>query len=243
MERYLSKEEFARLAMVLNEAERDGTVHIGAIRAIRLLIFTGCRLGEILSLKWKCIDFEMDRILLPDSKTGRKTVYLSAPAVEILASIGRVRGDHYVLVGRLGRGHLARMGHHWIDIRKRTQLNDVRMHDLRHSYASVGANLGEILPMIGKLLGHTQAQKTARYANLAADPALQAAERIGHIISNAMIADGAEPHNGNWSSNRTLTITRAINEIRSPIQPHQFRLHNTSFGTRGAQVQILPLRP
>jgi len=81
---------------------------------------------------------------------------------------------------------MTRMGHQWAEIRKRADLGDVRMHDLRHSYASVAANLGESLPMIGKLLGHTQAQTTARYAHLAADPVHEAAERIAERIDLAM---------------------------------------------------------
>jgi integrase len=191
MERYLSTEEFRRLAQVLNQAEQEGTAFIGAIRAIRLLIFTGCRVGEILSLKWEYVDLENNRITLPDSKTGRKTVYLSGPAIEVLNSIPHVSGNPYVLVGRFDRGHMARMGHHWIEIRRRAGLEDVRMHDLRHSYASVAANLGESLPMIGKLLGHTQAQTTARYAHLAADPVKEAAERIASRIDSAMKGDKA----------------------------------------------------
>jgi len=191
MERYLSPTEFGRLARVLNEAEKDDSIFIGAIRSIRLLIFTGCRLGEILSLKWDYIDFENKRINLADSKTGRKTVYLSGLAIDVLNSIPRVKDNPYVLVGRFDRGHMARMGHHWIEIRKRAGLEDVRMHDLRHSYASVAANLGESLPMIGKLLGHTQAQTTARYAHLAADPAREAAERIAESINETMEANEA----------------------------------------------------
>lgn len=186
MERYLSTEEFRRLAQVLNQAEQERTIFIGAIHATRLLIFTGCRVGEILSLKWEYVDFENNRVSLPDSKTGRKMVYLSGPAIEVLNSIPRVTGNPYVLVGRFDRGHMARMGHHWLELRKRAKLDNVRMHDLRHSYASVAANLGESLPMIGKLLGHTQAQTTARYAHLAADPVKEAAERIANRIDSAM---------------------------------------------------------
>ncbi len=191
MERYLSPVEFGRLARVLNEAEKDGSIFIGAIRSIRLLIFTGCRLGEILSLKWDYIDFENKRVNLADSKTGKKTVYLSGPAIEVLNSIPRVRDNPHVLVGRFERGHITRMGHQWEKIRKRADLHDVRMHDLRHSYASVAANLGESLPMIGKLLGHTQAQTTARYAHLAADPIKEAAERIAESINEAMRGEEA----------------------------------------------------
>ncbi len=186
MERYLSPVEFGRLAKILNEAEKDGSIFIGAIQAIRLLIFTGCRLGEILTLKWDYIDFENKRINLADSKTGRKTVYLSGPAIDVLKAIPRVQDNPHVLVGRFHRGHMTRMGHQWEAIRKRADLHDVRMHDLRHSYASVAANLGESLPMIGKLLGHTQAQTTARYAHLAADPVKDAAERIATQIESTM---------------------------------------------------------
>ena len=186
MERFLKAEEFKRLAQVLGEAEREGEIHINSIRAIRLLIFTGCRMSEILEMKWQYIDFENKRAILSDSKTGRKTVYLSGPALEMIRSIPRVDDNPYILTGRFNRGHYKRMGHHWLEIRKRAGIPDMRMHDLRHSYASVAAGIGESLPIIGKLLGHTQAQTTARYAHLAADPVHDAAERIAEKLNSAM---------------------------------------------------------
>ena len=191
MERYLSPVEFGRLAQTHNLAEKEGSIFIGAIQAIRLRIFTGCRLGEILSLRWDYIDFENKQINLADSKTGRKTIYLSGPAIDVLSSIARIQDNLYVLVERFERGHITRMGHQWEKIGKRADLDDLRMHDLRRSCASVAANLGESLPMIGKLLGHTQAQTTSRYAHLAADPVKDAAERMVTRIESAMKDGGA----------------------------------------------------
>ena len=100
----------------------------------------------------------------------------------MIRSIPKVEDNPYILTGRFNRGHYKRMVHHWLEIRKRAGLPDMRMHDLRHSYASVAAGIGESLPIIGKLLGHTQAQTTARYAHLAADPVHDAAERIAEKI-------------------------------------------------------------
>ncbi len=189
--RYIKPEEFKRLGEVLRRVELeaipmravDGAARVRMVQAIRLLILTGCRVGEILSLKWHYIDFVEKTITLPDSKTGEKTVYLSDAAMDILDKVIPLEGNNYVFPGRHGRGHLNRMGHLWERIRKEAGITDIRMHDLRHGFASVGVGMGESLPMVGQLLGHTQAQTTARYAHLAATPMLKAANRIADKIS------------------------------------------------------------
>ena len=185
-ERYLAPAELAQLARALTAADRDGSESPHAIAAIRLLILTGCRLREILRLRWEHVDLENGRLHLPDSKTGAKTVYLSAPALEVLATLSRTVDNPWVIEGRNHGSHLTDLKGPWERLRERTGLAGLRIHDLRHSFAAVGAGLGLSLPMIGELLGHSQPATTARYAHLAADPMHRAAERIGAELAGAM---------------------------------------------------------
>lgn len=185
-ERFLSDSELLRLAEALSEVERLQLEAPASIAAIRLLLLTGCRSGEIKTLRWCEVDFERRCLRLADSKTGRKTVYLSSAALQLLADIERVPDNPYVIVGTKPGSHLIGLTRPWFRIRKRAGLEDVRLHDLRHTYASVGAGIGLSLPMIGKLLGHTVPATTQRYAHLAANPMLEAAERIGATLDAVM---------------------------------------------------------
>jgi integrase len=133
-----------------------------AAAAIRLLLFTGCRLREILHLKWEQVDLERGLLFLADSKTGRKTVILNAPALSVLAGLDRI--GSCVVPGDDPERPRADLKRPWEAVAKRAGLNGVRLHDLRHTYASFGAGGGLGLPIIGKLLGHTQASTTQRYA-------------------------------------------------------------------------------
>ena len=185
-ERFLSDDETARLGDVLIEVEREGSESPYAVAAFRLLIFTGARLGEILGLEWAHVDFERALLLLPDSKTGAKPIFLSAPALETLAAIPRIEGNPYVICGDKPGTHWVDLQRPWRRIRKRAGLDDVRIHDLRHSFAAVAASGGLSLPIIGRLLGHTQPATTARYAHLASDPVRAANEAIGQRIAAVM---------------------------------------------------------
>ena len=180
-ERYLSPEELNRLGDTLRKLELDGTESQAAIDALRLLILTGCRLGEIQTLKWEYVRGNI--IYLPDSKTGAKRVYLGKGALEVLANIEQQDGNPYVIPGTRPGSHLTDMQKPWRRIRKAAGLEDVRIHDLRHTFASNAVGLGESLPMIGKLLGHTQQQTTQRYAHLAEDPMQAAADRVSSELS------------------------------------------------------------
>ena len=193
-ERFLSEAELARLGDALAKGENEGTETPHAVAAIRLLIFTGARLGKILSLEWAHVDFEKAMLLLPDSKTGKKIVYLSAPALEVLANLPRIEGNPHVICGHNEGAALINLQKPWTRIREKAGLDGMRLHDLRHSFASVAASGGLSLPMIGKLLGHTQAATTERYAHLAADPIRAANEAIGQRIAAAMKgeAEGGE---------------------------------------------------
>ena len=165
-ERFLSEQELARLAEVLAEVAGDGSETPFTVAAVRLLVFTGARLGEILSLRWEYVDFDNAMLFLPESKTGKKVIYLSAPALEVLTNIPRIESNPYAICGEKDGAHLVNLQKPWTRIRKRAGLENVRIHDLRHSFASVAASGGLSLPMIGKLLGHTQAATTQRYAHL-----------------------------------------------------------------------------
>ena len=182
-ERFLSDEEYRRLGAVLREAESTGVAAASAVAAIRLLMLTGCRLSEIMALRWENVALETAELRLPDSKTGAKVVHLGAPAVAVLRSIVRVEGNPWVIAGRRPGSRVASLHYPWGRIRKRAGLDDVRLHDLRHSFASGGLLVGEGLPMIGKLLGHAQVQTTARYAHLADGPVKVAANRIASRIA------------------------------------------------------------
>ena len=184
-ERFLSDVEYQRLGAALKEIEVDGSETASAIAAVRLLMLTGCRLSEIQKLLWEHVDLEASELRLPDTKTGAKVVYLGDPAIAVLERIDRRDGNPWVIAGRKPGSHLTDLQHPWRRIRARAGLDDVRIHDLRHSFASGGLLVGEGLPMIGKLLGHTQVQTTARYAHLANDPVKSAANRIASRIAEA----------------------------------------------------------
>jgi integrase len=185
MQRFLSEGELRKLAESLDqEAESSGNAH--AIAAIRLLALTGCRRGEIVNLRWRSVDLERRLLVLDDSKTREKVVYLSPPAAEILQTIPRVAGTEFVIAGAKAGKPSAAIDKTWDRVRRRAGLEDVRVHDLRHTFASVGASASFGLPIIGKLLGHTQAATTQRYAHLAEDPLRRAANAIGAAIATAM---------------------------------------------------------
>src|SRR4029077_3106040 len=166
------------------EDNRRTVIGPHAAAALRLLIFTGARLREILHLKWDHIDFERGLLLLPTSKTGKKTIVLNAPALAILSGLPRA-GD-YVIAGTFPDQPRADLKKPWKAVSNRAGLTGVRIHDLRHTHASVGAGAGLGLPIIGKLLGHTQSATTQRYAHLDNDPLKKASEHIGSRLATAM---------------------------------------------------------
>ncbi len=204
-ERFLTTDEMQRLGDAMIEAETVGfevnagdakhapkgqriKMHPSVTGAIRLLMLTGMRLREVLHLRWDEVDDERGLLFLPDSKTGRKTVVLSAPALDILKGLPKI--GVYVIAGESAgledekpRADLKRP---WAAITRRAGLTGLRIHDLRHSFASVGAWSGLGLPVIGKLLGHADAKTTARYAHLDTDSSRRAADAIASQIASAM---------------------------------------------------------
>ena len=185
-ERFLSAAELRRIGEVLREMESERIELSSAILAARLLILTGCRLGEIMTLKWDYVDFDERALRLPDSKTGKKVVHVGAPAVEYLQVAPRVDGNPWVITGTLPGKPLSDLQPFWQRVRARAGVKDVRIHDLRHTFASTAVASGQGLPMIGKLLGHTQVQTTARYAHLAADPVRSAANSVATSLREAL---------------------------------------------------------
>ena len=184
-ERFLSPEETERLGQVLRDVEEEMP---SAVAAFRLLLLTGCRMSEIRDLRWEYV--KDGCIELPDAKTGGRVVPLGPEARAVLSSIPRDEDNPWVIAGRLPGSHLTDLQRPWRRIRKQAGLEGVRIHDLRHSFASRALALGESLTMIGKLLGHTQVQTTARYAHLARDSIQTAAARItGSIGGNLLGGD------------------------------------------------------
>jgi len=181
-ERYFSAGELQALGRVLGEMEEERIELPAAIAAIRLLLFTGCRLGEIITLRWEHVDLAAKVLRLPDSKTGAKEVHLGAAAIGVLTALERAKDNPWVIVGRNPGAHLTDLQPFWQRVRGRAGLKNARIHDLRHTFASVAVSNGQSLPMIGKLLGHTQVQTTARYAHLANQPVLQAANDVSALI-------------------------------------------------------------
>ena len=185
-ERFLSPAELKRVGDVLREMEDEGIELSSAIAAARLLILTGCRLGEIMTLQWEHVDLAGRALRLPDSKTGAKVVHLGQPAIDVLTGIKKVDKNPWVIVGTLPGARLTDLQPFWQRVRARAGLKDVRIHDLRHTFASTAVASGQGLPMIGKLLGHTQVQTTARYAHLAADPVKLAAQSVASEIASLL---------------------------------------------------------
>lgn len=206
IERYLSEQELVALGAALKAAEEKGEINPFALAAIRLLMFTGARKGEILTLRWDYVDFEKGMIRLPTSKTGAKTIYLNAPAKEILTDFPRLENNPHVFCGDKPGSNLFDLKRPWKNLREAANkillkeklkidptageyfvgLTDLRIHDLRHTFASVAAMGGASLPIIGKLLGHTQAATTQRYAHLSDDPLKSASEAVGRRIEATM---------------------------------------------------------
>ena len=181
-ERFLSEAELRRIGEVLREMEAERIELPSAILAVHLLILTGCRLGEIMTLKWDYVDLTEQVFRLPDSKTGAKVIHLGQPPVELLQNAQRSSNNPYVIAGAVEGKHLSDLQPFWQRVRARAGLKDVRIHDLRHTFASTAVASGQGLAMIGKLLGHTQVQTTARYAHLAAEPVRMAADAIAQNL-------------------------------------------------------------
>ena len=185
-ERYLTKEETRKVVGIITDPLLTD-LNCSAAYCLLLLLNTGCRLSEILTLRWEFVDEENSRLRLPDSKTGARDVYVSKAVLNILNDIRicpyRPITNPYVIWGQKPDSYLKDIQHRWQRFRKRAGVPDVRIHDLRHTFASYAVSQGMSLPMIGRLLGHTQIQTTARYAHLMSDAVIAAADQVSQRIS------------------------------------------------------------
>jgi integrase len=204
--RYLSQTELARVGDELRKLEaafragrdprREVSEHPSAIAAIRLLILTGARVSEITTCHWSHVKWDRAVLDLPDSKTGQKVIPLSAPALEVLAKLYERRSGPWVIEDETtGENALGKtgVGKAWRRIRKRAELEDVHLHDLRHTHASVGVGAGLSLPLIGALLGHRSSETTQRYAHLSDDPVRAASELVGGRLAALLSGAPAAP--------------------------------------------------
>ncbi len=185
-ERFLSRAEYQRVGRVLEEANAWPP----AVAAIRLLMLTGCRSEEIASLKWDDVDRGSGELRLRDTKTGPRRVPLTPTAIELIDGIERIEGNPWMFPGKKPGTRVASLANHWHVLREKADLPGVRLHDLRHSYASRALAIGESLSMIGKLLGHANVETTARYVHLARDAEKVAAARVAGSIEAQILPDG-----------------------------------------------------
>ena len=222
-ERFLTETEFRRLGAALARLEAAGRVAPHAAAAIRLLALTGCRRNEILRLRWEEVRLEAMELRLADSKTGPRTVPLSPAAAAILAGLARSPGSPFVMPGRRPGAPASGIFLAWRAVRRQAGLDDVRLHDLRHSFASRALALGESLPTIARLLGHARVQTTARYAHLARDAVKEAAARIAAEIGADILGPPARADPGADAGEAALLTasaariaTRIAAEIGAP---------------------------
>jgi integrase len=185
-ERYLSPKELVNLGNFLSEAEEDGSELPQVIAAIKLLLFTGCRLNEILTLRWEDVLWDQGLLRLADTKTGAQFRPIGKSALAYLDTLPWKDELEHVIPGRDKTKPLVNLGKAWRRIRDRAGLDGVRIHDLRHTHASAAAGSGLSLPIIGRLLGHTQAATTQRYAHIANDPVTDAADAVSNHLTNIL---------------------------------------------------------
>ena len=190
-ERFLTREELHRLGEALRAAPAERLASVHAAAALRLLVLTGCRRNEILGLRWDDLNFDTGEMRLRDSKTGARMVPLTSTASDVLKGLPRTPDNPWVFPGRRKGTRLVNINDSWDRVRRRAGLDSVRLHDLRHTFASRALALGEGLPMIGDLLGHRMVSTTARYAHLARDSVRDSSAKIAADIgARIMPSDG-----------------------------------------------------
>jgi integrase len=208
-ERFLTDYEVEVLGQALMQMERDGSLPWMASAAIKLLLLTGARRGEILALRWEEVDVDRGCLRLKNTKTGAKVVRLANAALSLLGALPR--SNEWVLPATKGPGHYVGLPKHWEAVRARANeivtsraahkgrafnrgpsFDDVRLHDLRHSFASFAVQSGGSLFLVGKVLGHKQVRTTERYAHAADEPLLATAELVARRIEPALNAPVAD---------------------------------------------------
>lgn len=208
-ERHLSADELSRLGTVLEEAEAENAFPVAALRAIRLLTLSGTRLGEVLSLRWdwtdlpegcNWVDLSAGCLRLGDTKRGSRTVYLGSTALALIREMPR-EGNPYVFPGRRDGAHFVGLQKIWEKIRDRARLQGARLHTLRHTFATVGGEMGFSPILVAGLLGHRSWSKVAGmsgfattegYVHVSGNPLRQVAEAISRRIAIALEGNEAE---------------------------------------------------
>ena len=184
--RYLSPEEAKRLGDTLRRVIRDGSDNTYVVAAIWLIIFTGARRNEVLTLKWDYVDQGRRMLVLPDSKTGPKSILLNHHALAVLAGLTKVNGNPYVFVGHVTGKSLINIAKPWERIRKLAKLPGLRLHDLRHSFGNRAIDAGGTTRVLGILLGHSDEDTTAIYAHVSDSRAVQLVDATGDLIAQSM---------------------------------------------------------
>ena len=179
---YLMTNELERVGSAMRELKDIESKYV--LSAIQILILTGCRTGEILSLKWEYIDFENSCMNLPDTKTGERNIHLNPSALYILKNLERKL--EYVFVSRVKNKRITTIRLTWKKICKIADLTNVRPHDLRHTFGSHAVNNGFSLPIIAKMLGHKDLKTTQRYAHLHDDPVKKANDEVSLKLRKVM---------------------------------------------------------
>jgi integrase len=243
-DRYLSVDEIKRLGEALHMAEEANLASIYAVAAFRLLVLTGARLNEIQTCKWEYVSLDQGLIRLPDSKTGPRFIHLGRTAVFVLRNIPRKEGNPYVICSDHFSGeHINDLQKTWQMLRDWAGLKDVRIHDLRHTFASSAVGMGMSLPIIGKMLGHTQTQTTARYAHLAVSPVLDAATEVtgmlGELLALPAPAATDDGHAGHESGGDHQAITIILPLKQKMGDASQFLTSDEAARYLGVQQRLM----
>lgn len=185
-DRYLETDEVARIGQALDDLELEGKFGRSEVGAVRFLMLSGARKSEALTLKWCWFDRERMVFSLPDSKTGKKRLAVNEAVVELLDGLPRTKDGEFVFTGRSGTELVHRVRAIWDEVRKRADVGDVRLHDLRHSYASFAIELGVSVPAVGRALGHGQINTTQRYIHVSDRALSEGINRTGSFINGLM---------------------------------------------------------
>ncbi len=194
-ERFLNIEEMRRLIASIREDENQT-----AANAIMLLLLTGARRNEVTHAKWEHVDWDRRTLLVPLSKSGKpRAIALSGPAIELLRSLTPVEGCPHIFPSPVNGRPSASLHFPWDRIRTRAHLADLRLHDLRHSFASFLVNNGVSLYVVQGLLGHAHSRYTQRYAHLTPDTLLAAADTVGSLVArDSRMSDSQSSDDPSW---------------------------------------------
>lgn len=189
-DRYLTLEELARFGAALADLEGRGAVSPWAAAAIRLLVLTGARSGEVLALQWAHVDLPAGALRLPTSKTGAKVIVLSNAAQDVLRGVPKIEGTPWVIAGRRHGEAMTSLQRPFGEVCKAAGITGLRIHDLRHSAASIATSAGVGLPVVGKVLGQSQAYTTQRYSHVHDTAERAAVELIAAAAAPLLVGSG-----------------------------------------------------